>query len=126
MFFSVRVRDLPPNLVPQIKLGFCDFFAFNSKIWPHMFYTIDKHLWRWKMNVARAMGNTLDDRHISTLVKAFHHDDDERVLGMIAWALGRIGGPKAEKELNRLLPPSEGSVRDEIKSALVGGNSVCL
>jgi len=81
-----------------------------------MFYTTDKNIWRWKMSVARVMGNTLDDRHISTLVKAFHNNDDERVRGMIAWALGRIGGPKAEKALNSFLPQSKGSIRDEIES----------
>jgi epoxyqueuosine reductase len=102
------------------KLLHMDKDYFNSKIWPHMFYTTDKNIWRWKMGVARVMGNTLDDRHISTLVKAFHNNDDERVLGMIAWALGRIGGPKAEKALNSFLPQSKGSIRDEIKSALAG------
>jgi epoxyqueuosine reductase len=62
----------------------------------------------------------LDERYISTLVKAFHNNDDERVLGMIAWALGRIGGQKAEKALKSFLPQSEGSIRDEIESALAG------
>lgn len=92
---------------------------FNTKIWPHMFYGSDNDLWRWKMNVARAMGNTLDDKYISTLVKASHSNDDERVLGMIAWALGRIGGSKAEKALNDFLPQSKESVRHEIERALL-------
>jgi len=39
---------------------------------------------------------------------------------MIAWALGRIGGPKAEKALNSFLSQSRGSVQIEIKSALAG------
>jgi epoxyqueuosine reductase len=106
------------------KLLHMDKDYFNSKIWPHMFYTTDKNIWRWKMSVARVMGNTLDDRHISTLVKAFHNNDDERVLGMIAWALGRIGGPMAKKALNSFLPESEGSIRDEIESALAGNRSM--
>jgi epoxyqueuosine reductase len=94
---------------------------FNSRIWPHMFYTADKNLWLWKMNVARAMGNTLDKRFVSTLIKAFHISDDERVQGMIAWALGRIGGTKAEKALNGFLHQSDSrSLRDEIESALAG------
>ena len=97
-----------------------DKVYFNSRIWPHMFYTTDKNLWRWKMSVARAMGNTLDDGYISTLVKAFHNNDDERVLGMVAWALGRIGGPRAEKALNSFLSRSSGLIQDEIKSALAG------
>jgi epoxyqueuosine reductase len=100
------------------KLLHMDKGYFSTKIWPHMFYGSDKDLWRWKMNVARFMGNTLDDRHISTLVTAFHNNDDERVLGMIVWGLGRIGGPKAEKALNSFLPQSTGSVQIEIESAL--------
>jgi epoxyqueuosine reductase len=70
------------------------------------------------MNVARAMGNSRDDEHIPSLLTAFRSNDDERVLGMVAWAIGRIGGPKAEKALNDLLPGSEGLVREEILFAL--------
>lgn len=106
------------------KLLHMDKDYFSSKIWPHMFYTTDKNIWRWKMSVARVMGNTLDNRYVSILVKAFRNNDDERVLGMIAWALGRIGGAKAEKALNSLQPQSEGSIRDEIESALAGSCSI--
>jgi len=120
-------KKLPLNkkvaaMVKDFKLKnllFMDKDYFNTKIWPHMFYGSDKDLWRWKMNVARVMGNTLDDHYVSTLIKAFHDNDDERVLGMIAWALGRIGGPKAEKALNGFLPQYEGSVRHEIERALL-------
>ena len=78
----------------------------------------EKDLWRWKMNVARAMGNTLDDQFIPELAKAFQENEDERVLGMIAWALGRIGGPHAKKKLSNALSKSEGLVKDEIMAAL--------
>jgi hypothetical protein len=37
---------------------------------------------------------------------------------MVAWAIGRIGGSKAKKALNDILPGSEGLVREEILSAL--------
>ena len=100
------------------KLLHMDKAYFNSKVWPHMFYMSDKDLWRWKMNVARAMGNTRDDEHIPDLLTVFRNDDDERVLGMAAWAIGRIGGSKAKKALNDLLSGSEGLVREEILSAL--------
>jgi hypothetical protein len=40
------------------------------------------------------------------------------VLGMMAWAIGRIGGSKAKKALNDLIPKSDGSVREEILFAL--------
>jgi hypothetical protein len=49
---------------------------------------------------------------------AFCNNDDERVLGMVAWAIGRIGGSKAKKALNDILPGSESLVREEILSAL--------
>jgi epoxyqueuosine reductase len=83
-----------------------------------MFYMSDKDLWRWKMNIARAMGNSRDDEYLPDLLTAFRNNDDERVLGMMAWAIGRIGGSKAKKALNDLLPRSDGSVREEILFAL--------
>ncbi len=83
-----------------------------------MFYMADKDLWRWKMNVARAMGNSRDEGYIPGLLTAFRNHEDERVLGMIAWAMGRIGGPKAKKALNDILAKSDGLVREEILCAL--------
>jgi epoxyqueuosine reductase len=70
------------------------------------------------MNVARAMGNSRNDEHIPDLLTAFRDNDDERVLGMIAWSMGRIGGTKAKKALDDILPGSEGLVREEILLAL--------
>jgi epoxyqueuosine reductase len=95
-----------------------DTLTFNSRVWPHMFYMSEKDIWRWKMNVARAMGNSLDDRYVPELVRAWGENQDERVLGMIAWSLGRIGGRTARKALNNFLPGSEGPVREEISAAL--------
>jgi len=91
---------------------------FNSRIWPHMFYMSDKDLWRWKMNIARAMGNSRDEEYLPDLLTAFRNNEDDRVLGMMAWAIGRIGGSKAKKALNGLLPGRDGSVREEILFAL--------
>ncbi len=78
----------------------------------------DKNLWRWKMNVARTMGNSLDDAYIPDLLTAFRNGEDEKVLGMIPWELGRIGSAKAKKVLNDILAGSERLVRKEISSAL--------
>jgi len=91
---------------------------FESRIWPHMFYTSFKDIWRWKMNVARAMGNSLDPDFLPDLIRAFGENEDERVQGMIAWALGRIGGPKAKSALEGFLHQSEGLVRDEVVDAI--------
>jgi epoxyqueuosine reductase len=101
-----------------VKLLHMDKAYFNSKVFPHMFYMSDKDLWRWKMNVARALGNSRNEEYIQDLLAAFHDANDERVLGMIAWAMGRIGGPKAKKALNEILPGSDGLVREEILVAL--------
>ena len=94
---------------------------FNTRVWPHMFYMSEKDLWRWKMNVARAMGNSLDDRYVPELVRAWEENQDERVLGMLVWALGRIGGREARKALNDFRPKSEGLVLEEISAALDKG-----
>jgi epoxyqueuosine reductase len=90
---------------------------FQQKIWPHMFYMSAADIWRWKMNTARAMGNSLNPAHTADLVRAFKENSDERVQSMIAWALGRIGGRKAEEALEQFHQSSTGIVRDEIEQA---------
>ncbi len=70
------------------------------------------------MNVARAMGNSLDPKYIPELIKAFKENVDERVKGMIAWALGRIGGEESKEILKISLSDSEGLVKQEIFLAL--------
>ncbi len=91
---------------------------FKSRIWPHMFYMSADDIWRWKMNVARVMGNSLDPKYIPDLTQAFSETDDERVKGMIAWALGRIGGAEAKSALEQFLCTANGLVREEICHAL--------
>jgi epoxyqueuosine reductase len=95
-----------------------DIEYFKSRIWPHMFYMSADDLWRWKMNVARVMGNSLDDRYVPHLERAFGENGDERVLGMIAWALGRIGGVEAVGALKRLGAGGSRMVAEEIRLAL--------
>ena len=74
--------------------------------------------WRWKMNAARAMGNTLDPKYIPELIKAFDENEDERVKGMISWALGRIGRKESKIALESFLLKTNGSVREETILAL--------
>ncbi|MCK5343081.1 MAG: HEAT repeat domain-containing protein, partial [Candidatus Heimdallarchaeota archaeon] len=62
---------------------------------PHMFYMSYKDIWRWKMNVARVMGNSRDEKYIADLIRAFKDNPDERVREMAVWAIGNIGGPEA-------------------------------
>jgi epoxyqueuosine reductase len=104
------------------KLLGMDKTWFTEKIWPHMFYMSDADLWRWKMNAARAMGNSLDETYISHLTEAFRRESDERVKVMTAWALGRIGGPAAKQALEAFLAESAGPIRSEILSALEGAS----
>ncbi len=102
------------------RLLHMDKAYFTTRIWPHMFYMPDRDIWRWQMNAARAMGNSLDAVHVPELAGAFDRLQDERVLGMIAWALGRIGGAEARSALGRFRAGSQGPVRDEILLALEG------
>ena len=100
------------------KLLHMDKHYFGAQIWPHMFYATDQDLWRWKMNAARAIGNTLEPEYVPDLIKAFGENDDKRVLSMIAWALGRIGGTQAKMALGDFLLKSDGALEKEILYAL--------
>lgn len=100
------------------KLIHMDKEYFDGKIWPHMFYMSYDDIWRWKMNVARVMGNSQDVIYIGDLIKAYKENDDERVRGMCAWALGRLGGPEAKSALEEFLNSSDGPVRKEVQLAL--------
>lgn len=91
---------------------------YKNVVWPHMFYMGLGDLWRWKMNVARVMGNSLDSNYIPDLIRAFEENKDIRVKSMIAWALGRIGGTKAKEALENFMKTSEDQVKEEIIQAL--------
>ena len=90
---------------------------FEKKIWPHMFYMSADDLWRWKMNAARAMGNSLNPAYVADLIRAFKENSDERVKSMIAWALGRIGNKEAMAGLEQFSKDSKGKVKEEIEQA---------
>lgn len=100
------------------KLLAMDQKYFTAKIWPHMFYMSPNDLWRWRMNAARAMGNSLDDKWSPQLAGVVSDEEDERVAGMAAWALGRINGEKAKSALDKCAGSRDGLVGEEIKMAL--------
>ncbi|MBF0398322.1 MAG: epoxyqueuosine reductase, partial [Desulfobacterales bacterium] len=100
------------------KLLHMDKLYFETKIWPHMFYMSYNDIWRWKMNVARVMGNSLDKCYTNDLIQGYHENEDEKVQGMIAWALGKIGDPKSKKALEDFSKNATGIVLEEISSAL--------
>ncbi len=91
---------------------------FEKKIWPHMFYMSADDLWRWKMNAARAMGNSLNPAYDADLIRAFEENSDERVKSMIVWALGRIGNQEAIAALEQFSKASTGIVKEEIELAI--------
>jgi epoxyqueuosine reductase len=100
------------------KLLHMDEKYFRQKIWPSMFYVSYKEIWRWHMNVARVMGNSLDPAYVPHLIQALRENPDEKVRAMAAWSLGRIGGIEARNALEGALKESEGTVRAEITGAL--------
>lgn len=100
------------------RLLHMDEAYFKQKIWPHMFYMEVGDIWRWKMNVSRAMGNSQDRAFVPELINAFTANVDDRVTAMIAWSLGRLGGQKARDALAEFKKESTGLVRDEIVNAL--------
>jgi len=121
---KARKLQLNPRVAAKVenfeltRLLHMDDTYFEQHIWPHMFYIPTKNIWLWKMNTARSIGNTLNPAYIPHLERAFGENEDERVKGMIAWALGRIGEPDGADILNRFLPKSEGLVKEEIVHAL--------
>lgn len=70
------------------------------------------------MNVARAMGNSLNPVYVAELILAFKENSDERVRCMIAWALGRIGNKEAMDGLEQFSRDSKDNVKEDIKQAM--------
>ena len=112
-----RVVDKSPAF-DLSKLLAMDAPYFESRVWPHMFYMATEDLWRWQMNVARAMGNTRDRRYTVDLINALETNGDQRVQAMAAWALGRIGGETAVEALRTFAPRCEGNLLEEVDLAL--------
>jgi len=83
-----------------------------------MFYMSYKDIWRWKMNVARVMGNSRDASYIPDLIRAFNENADERVKAMAAWAIGHIGGQDARSSLEIFQNKASGLVREEVQMAM--------
>jgi epoxyqueuosine reductase len=90
---------------------------YSRCVEPLMFnYIRDRKYFR--RNAAIAMGNSGDDAHVPALSRALD-DPEALVRGHAAWALGRIGGPKARQALEAArAKETDPEARTEIESAL--------
>lgn len=93
-----------------------DYFKQNIK--PHMFYMSARDIWRWKMNAARVMGNSREQKYVPELIRAYRENDDPRILGMIAWALGQLGGTEALQALQDFAANACSQEKAEIELAI--------
>lgn len=100
------------------RLLHMDADYFMARIWPHMFYMGADTIWKWKMNVARVMGNSCDPAYLPDLEKAFNENEDDRVRGMIAWAMGKLGDKETIATLDSWKAGSSAAVREEIDLAI--------
>lgn len=72
-----------------------------------------------RRNAAVALGNALDRSAVGVLAQSLEADPHPMVRGHAAWALGKIGSPRALDELRRRrLEERNASVRNEIDAAL--------
>lgn len=121
-------QNLPENPAVVGKAEFFDLRRllamdqayFEAHIWPHMFYMSWKDAWRWKMNVARVMGNSGDERFLPDLAGAFQKNQDERVRAMTVWAVGKLGGGSALGRLPGLDKEASALVIREVERVRAG------
>lgn len=116
---KVKAMEVHFGLAPLLAMNRDEFLA---RVWPHMFYMPPEDLWRWKMNAARAMGNSGDEGYVPHLVRALAEEQDWRVRAMAAWALGRLGGAEAQGALEKTLGQCEGDLLNEVTAALIAMN----
>lgn len=112
-----KLKDMAEIFRPE-KILMMDKDYFKKFIWPRMFYISSSDIWRWKMNAARALGNSLERVYIPVLINALQNEDDDRVRCMSAWALGRIGGNEAADALKKMKESCSGYLLHEIEEAL--------
>ncbi len=72
-----------------------------------------------EISLSKRMGNSNDEKYIDELGRAFSENEDSRVKGMAAWALGKIGGHRAKSLLGSFLTKEDNTeVRGELEYAL--------
>ena len=91
-------RELPPDEKIAEWSQYFDLAAllhmdeeyYIKYVQPHMFYIPPEEIWRFQMNAARAMGNSLDFEYYADLTQCLAENQDERVREMAAWALKKL------------------------------------
>jgi epoxyqueuosine reductase len=114
---NIRASEKAPWF-DLVRLLHMDMDYFKKHIQPHMFYMSSRDIWRWKMNVARVMGNSHDQIYVDDLICAYRENSDDRVRAMIVWALGQLGGHSAASALRHFYADTQGIVKEEIEYAL--------
>lgn len=113
-FAPAGARDAFPDLLQLLRLRSGEFkrrFRKSAMGWRGAAVL--------RRNAAVALGNSLDRAAVPALEASLAEEPSELVRGHVAWALGRIGSPRARESLTRRskLEPSL-SVREEIEVAL--------
>lgn len=110
------LEEAAPNFDPHLLLGMDERY-FREKVQQVLY----GYMWEnkfLKRNAAIALGNSRDDAAIGPLGKAIA-DPESMVRSYSAWALGRIGGAKSKKLLEKALKGEDDpEVRSELEYAL--------
>jgi len=113
-FAPVEARDAYPDLSSLLRLRSGEFkrrFRRTSMGWRGAAVL--------RRNAAVALGNSLDRAAVPALEASLAEEPSELVRGHVAWALGRIGSPRARASLvKRSKVEASLSVREEIEAAL--------
>jgi epoxyqueuosine reductase len=110
-----RAADFPPARLLTMSQE-----HYEQKVWPLLYYIRKENRRLWQRNAAVALGNQGDPEAVPALVSALE-DPEPLVRAHAAWALGRIGGKKAQGALEkRRALEEDGGVRKEIEEALEG------
>lgn len=91
---------------------------YEQKVWPLVYYIRKENRRLWQRNAAVALGNLGDPGKTPVLIAALENPEP-LVRVHAAWALGRLGGPKARAALERLRGAGETEeVREEAERSL--------
>lgn len=109
---SVEVRGQIPRSLAQ---------KWGTAAVPYLIRLLEDSLWIVRANAADELGNLKDKRAIDSLIRHLTDDDpgDDHNVGIgAAFALGKIGDPKAIPALKKLLNDPDSELHDAAAEAL--------